>query len=85
MKIEMEVPEYLPNRGFEFKWEGDFKIETKFEENILKVVANKDGLLSLANHFLNLAQDKVPSGYHIHLDENNSLENNSLELIIEKK
>jgi hypothetical protein len=49
------------------------------------LTANKEGLLSLANHLLNLAQDKIPSGYHMHFDENNSLEEGSLDLILEKK
>ena len=49
------------------------------------VTANKAGLLSLAKQLLFLAQDEVPMGYHFHLDETNSLEQGSLELIIQKK
>ena len=50
----------------------------------LKIIANKEGLTSLANHLLNLAQDNVPRGYHLHFDESNSLKDGSSELIIEK-
>ncbi|WP_420330042.1 Imm32 family immunity protein [Parachlamydia acanthamoebae] len=39
----------------------------------------------MANHLLNLAQEKVPTNCHFHLDENNSLEKGSTELIIQKK
>lgn len=48
------------------------------------ISANREGLLSLANHLLNLAQAEVPCGTHIHLDEYNSLEDGSLDLIVEK-
>lgn len=48
------------------------------------ISANREGLISLANHLLNLAQTDVPCGTHIHLDENNSLEDGSQSIIIEK-
>ena len=38
----------------------------------------------MANHLLTLAQDEIEEGAHIHLDEYNSLEEDSVELIIEK-
>ena len=47
-------------------------------------MANKAGLISLANHLLTLAQDEVEDGAHIHLDEHNSLEKDSVDFIIEK-
>ena len=49
------------------------------------ISANREGLISLANHLLNLAQTDVPCGTHIHLDgRNNSLEDGSQSIIIEK-
>ena len=68
----------------EMKWEDGFSIAVKVEYNTVTITANKEGLLSLANHLTALAQDKGP-GAHFHLDENNSLEENSIELIIERK
>lgn len=50
----------------------------------ISMEANREGLISLARHILLLAQDDVPNGSHFHLDEFNSLENGSLELIISK-
>ena len=47
------------------------------------ISANREGLLSLANHLKKLA-DEV-SGSHIHLDVFNSLEEGSAELILEKR
>lgn len=45
-------------------------------------MANKSGLISLANHLLNLGQDDISFGHHLHFDEYNSLEEGSSELII---
>jgi hypothetical protein len=85
MEIKIEVPKYDPNSGIKYKWENGFEIEVKNEENMIVLAANKEGLISLANHLLNLAQDDIPLGYHLHFDENNSLEEGSLELTICKK
>ena len=63
-------------------WENDFQITAKIEDKIIHISANRAGLISLANHLTALAQE-VP-GSHIHLDEFNSLEDNSNELIIER-
>ncbi len=67
----------------EMKWEDGFEIAVKIENNAVIITANKEGLLSLANHMAALAQDNAPDA-HFHLDEHNSLEENSTELIIEK-
>ena len=68
----------------EFKWEDGFTIATRIEEDDAIVVsANAAGLRSLANHFLALADDES-KGAHFHLDEFNSLEDHSVELIVEK-
>ena len=82
--ITIEVPVYSPNEGFKYNWTKGFDIRTNIEGGQIKIVMNKEGLASLANHLLNLAQDGVPSGCHLHLDEHNSLEEGSIDLIIEK-
>ena len=84
MKIALEIPDYSPDKGFVYNWEGDFDIEVKYENGDVILSANKEGLTSLAKHLLNLAQDQVPNGYHLHLDEYNSLEEGSVNFIIQK-
>lgn len=84
-KIELAIPEYDSEKGIVYKWENGFDIQAQIENGTIKILANKEGLLSLANHLLNLAQDGIPSGYHLHFDEYNSLEEGSQDLIIEKK
>ena len=66
----------------ELKWGKDPIIKVKIENGYTLISANKDGLLSLADHLRELAnQDR---GTHIHYDEYNSLEDGSDELIVEK-
>lgn len=85
MKVEIEVPDYSSEFGLKAKWESGFEIECKFQGDRVLIQANREGLLSLANHLINLAQDTVPQGRHFHFDESNSLEDGSVELIIEKR
>jgi len=84
-KVTVEIPKFTKESGFNFDWKGDFKIFVKNENDEISIQANKDGLISLAGHLLNLAQEDVPTPYHLHFDDMNSLEEGSLALIIEKK
>lgn len=85
MKQEIEIIQYDENKGIQFNWEENFAIEVKNEGGEVIISANSEGLLSLAKHLLTLAQNEVPVGAHIHLDEYNSLEEGSIGLIIEKR
>lgn len=67
----------------DLKWENGFSIAVKIQDDTVTLTANREGLLSLANHLVTLAQDTT-QGAHLHLDQHNSLEDNSAELIIEK-
>jgi hypothetical protein len=84
MKVEIEVEEYNDSNGLMLKWEKGFFVEVKNECDEIIISANKEGLYSFARHFLTLAQDTVKEGTHIHLDEYNSLEEESIDLIIQK-
>jgi hypothetical protein len=85
MEITLNVPKYSLDQGFKFDWEPGFEIESSIENGTIKIIANKAGLISLARHLLNLSQDEIPAGYHLHFDEVNALEDGSSEFIIEKK
>ena len=65
------------------KWESGFRIRVRIEKNTAVLSANREGLLSLANHLTALASEAP--GSHIHLDAYNALEDGSAELIIEKE
>lgn len=84
MELVIKIPDYKKEEGLKVQWESGFIIETKYNDDKIVLKANKEGLISLATHMLALANEEIPSGYHIHYDETNSLEKGSLELIIEK-
>lgn len=64
------------------RWVEGFKITTRIDGCTVIISANREGLLSLANHLTALAEET--EGSHIHLDVYNALEEGSTELIIEK-
>jgi len=64
-------------------WEDDFCIFTKEDNQNLIIEANEDGLVSLARHLITLIMN-CDNYSHIHLDEFNSLEDSSCELILQK-
>jgi len=63
-------------------WVDHFTIKTKFARNEFVIQANKEGLLSLAGILKRMAEDDIGHGYVLHLDESNSLENESVPLIL---
>lgn len=84
MQQTIEVPEYTLQRGIVTTWEDDFVISVRKDDGQIVIQANRDGLISLARLLLTLAQDRVPAGHHVHLDEYNSLEDGSCEIIFER-
>jgi hypothetical protein len=64
------------------EWVEGFVIRVSGEDGTLTVSANREGLLSLAKLLSALAEETP--GSHIHLDEHNSLEDGSTELILER-
>jgi hypothetical protein len=84
MKIELEIPQYFPERGIEIVWEPDEEIHVNVDKHGAVVIdANSSGLRTLALHLLTLAQLAVPKGSHIHYDDDTGgLEKPSIELII---
>ena len=64
------------------EWVDGFEIKVASENGEIMISANREGLLSLAKHLTALA-DGMP-GDHIHYDVNNSLEEGSAEMIIER-
>lgn len=85
MEVKIKVPEYSPINGLRLEWEDNFEISSNVENNTVTITtANQAGLMSLARHLFTLAQVEVPAGSHIQLDDINSLETDSIELIFEK-
>ena len=51
MEYKIEIPKN--EDGFRFKWEDNFKVEVKIDNNTVIINANKEGLISLARHLIN--------------------------------
>lgn len=68
--------------SMDLQWVEGFTISTSIDGKAAVIRANREGLLSLANHLASLA--KEAPGSHIHFDEYNSLEEGSADLIVER-
>jgi hypothetical protein len=64
------------------EWVDGFEIKAVVQNGEIVISANREGMLSLAKQLMALA-DGVP-GDHIHYDDQNSLEEGSAEMIIER-
>ena len=64
------------------RWEDGFQIRVDIRDGEVMLSANRAGLLSLSRICADLAEES--QGSHIHLDEYNSLEEGSAELILER-
>ena len=82
MKASVEVEPY--DGCLRLTWVNGFEITCSKDHDAFLIKANAEGLKSLASICLTLAQGNVPQGAHVHLDEYNSLEDGSEEIIIAK-
>lgn len=83
MDFIVSVPEYNPDSGITLHWEPGARIGAAESHRAVAIRADRAGLVSLARHLLTLAQEGVPRGFHLHLDDSNGLEAGSVELIFE--
>ncbi|TXS54785.1 hypothetical protein EAO69_43440 [Streptomyces sp. me109] len=65
-------------------WEEGARIEVRNLGGEIVIEANAAGLKTLAGHLLTLAQDGTPDGTHLHLEENNGLEQGSVGMVLER-
>ena len=74
MLFQIEIPDYTPESGIDYEWADGHEIAVTLGANEVRISANKAGLITLARFLLNLAQDEVRSGTHIHFDSGIALE-----------
>jgi hypothetical protein len=84
MLYEIDVPDYDPSNGFDFYWEPGFALVAQCSEGGVRISGNREGLISLGRHLIALGMADVEKGYHVHLDDSNSLEDGSCEVILER-
>lgn len=77
---------YSTETGVLWNWYDNAKVSVNidFDEKSCLISWNQEGLLSLAQHLVSLAQDGAPTWTHFHLDDFSSLEKGSNEIIFEK-
>jgi len=63
-------------------WIRGYAIKVEMDKDSVIIKANTEGLLSLADHFKKIAA--MHEGFHLYLDQTNSLENQSIGLTIVK-
>jgi hypothetical protein len=73
------------NAGLSVVWVPGFELTVKVSGAQVLIHGNGAGLLSLAQYLATLAEPSVPFGVHLHLDEHNSLEPGSAELVLERR
>lgn len=83
-KLTLNVPDHSPGDGLSAEWDDGFQISLRIEKGEVYLQANNAGLRSLARLFLGLTIDGVQDWHHWHLDELNSLEEDSAPLTIMK-
>ncbi len=83
MIITLELPDYERNEGFIYEWGSNTKVSISGSNPII-IQANQQGLMDMAKILLSLAQPEVPDGIHVHLDDQNTLQKGSNEIIIER-
>lgn len=66
----------------DIRWKEGFEIRVDIFDDTVVINANREGLLSLAAQLADLAGEEP--GCHIHYDEYNSLEEGSVEMVIQK-
>lgn len=64
------------------EWVDGFEIKAVVENGEIVISANREGMISLARQLTVLADGAL--GDHVHYDEQNSLEEGSAEMIIER-
>lgn len=84
MKVEIKVPEYSPQDGFQLRFENDYTIKASIQNGTVVIEADQGGLTSLARFLLTLAQPTVPVGYYFDLDDWGGLEQGSCRLTFAK-
>lgn len=68
--------------GVGFDPDGDFSLRVEIDRNSVVIVGSRDGLRSLAQMLVDLAEPGVPSGHHVHLSASVCLDEGSSEIAV---
>ena len=84
MEVILTLPDFEPDRVFEFLWADDFQIKVSLGATNVVIECKKEGLVSLATHLLTLAQDDFEDGFALNYTVLDALEEGSIDLTFVK-
>jgi hypothetical protein len=86
MHEDIELGTYSEEGGLRLpSWIPGYRLRVDAAGEGATISANAQGLRSLAQHLLTLAEESVPLGVHAHLEPGLELEDGSLALILDKQ
>ena len=85
MHYRIELGTYSSEAGLQLNWVAGYCLRVDAAGDEVTISANTQGLRSLAQHLLTLADDGVPPGVHAHLEPGLELDDDSVALIVDKR
>jgi hypothetical protein len=84
MNGDIELGTYSIDGGLQLAWQAGYRLRVTLGDREVLISGNAEGLRSLAQHLLTLAQSHVPAGVHAHMEPGLELEDDSTALVVEK-
>jgi len=84
MQIDIDLGTYSTEVGLQLTWVPGYTLRVTSDGGEVSISANEQGLRSLAQHLLTLAEKHVPAGVHAHLEPGLELDDESTSLVVEK-
>lgn len=81
--MDLDLGTYSAKDGLQLIWRPGYVLRVTSAGEVC-VSGNAEGLRSLAQHLLTLADEGVPPGVHAHMQPGLELEDDSVPLIVEK-
>ena len=85
MDLNIELGTYSPEQGLRLVWVPGYALRVGTADREVTISGNEQGLRSLAQHLLTLADAQVPAGVHAHIEPGLELDDDSATLILDKR
>jgi hypothetical protein len=85
MQLDIDLGSYSREDGLRLTWVPGYSLRVVTTGDGVVISGNEQGLRSLAQHLLTLADGQVPTGAHAHVEPGLELDDDSVALILEKR
>jgi hypothetical protein len=83
--MDLDLGTYSAEGGLQLSWRAGYVLRaTATADREVLVSGNAEGLRSLAQHLLTLADEQVPAGVHAHMEPGLELEEDLVVLVVQK-